>query len=159
MTPHFDMKKVTTPLLLHMLGKEVRFPELFLLRCKFTLGRFKKTIDKRFPGELIDLAALPAWVYLNLKRKIGQHRAFEILRVALLTGGTAMQNLQFDTIHKEKNFQNFSELEIENNRTGLVRWNTAGTRWKSSNARRGASKSRSRAACSMSLQSLWASRR
>ena len=45
------------------------------------------------------------------------------MRVALLTGGTAAQNLQFDTVRKERTFQNFSELEIENNRTGLVRWN------------------------------------
>jgi len=59
------------------------------------------------------------------------------MRVALLTGGTATQNLQFDTVHKERDFQNFSELDA---------W-FAGTRWKSSNARRGASKSRSRAAC------------
>ena len=29
MAPEFDMKKVTTPLLLHMLGKELRFPRLF----------------------------------------------------------------------------------------------------------------------------------
>ena len=124
MAPEFDMKKVTTPLLLHMLGKELRFPRLFLLRCKLTLGRFTKTVDKRFPAELIDLAALPAWVYLNLRRRIGQDRAFEIMRVALLTGGTASQNLQFDTVHKKRTFQNFSQLEIENNRTGLVRWNT-----------------------------------
>ncbi len=117
------MKKVTTPLLLHMLGKEMRFPRLFLLRCKFTLGRFKETIDKRFPRELIELGGLPVWVYLNLKRRIGQPRAFEIRRVALLTGGTATQNLQFDTVHKARNFHNFSELDSENNRTGLVRWN------------------------------------
>ena len=123
MTPGFDMKKVTSPLLLHMLGKELRYPRLFLLRCKFTLAQFKKTLDKRFPPELIDLAALPVWVYLNPKKKVGQHRAFEIMRVALLTGGTATQNLQIDTVHKERNFQNFSALEIENNRTGLVRWN------------------------------------
>lgn len=124
MAPQFDMKKVTTPLPRHMLGKEMQFPRFFLLRCKFTLGQFKKKIDTRFPRKLIDLAALPAWVYLNLKQKIGQHRAFEIMRVALLTGGTATQNLQFDTVHKERNFKNFSALEIENNRTGLVRWNT-----------------------------------
>ena len=123
MAPIFDMKKVTSPLLLHMIGKEIRFPRLFLFQCKLTLGGFKRTIDPRFPRELIDLAALPVWVYLNLKKKIGQHKAFEIMRVALLTGGTAAQNLQFDTVHKERNFQNFSELEIENNRTGLVRWN------------------------------------
>lgn len=65
MAPEFDMKKVTTPLLLHMLGKELRFPRLFLLLRRLTLARFKNTIDKRFPQELIDLAALPVWVYLN----------------------------------------------------------------------------------------------
>ena len=124
MAAEFDMKRITTPLLLHMLGKELRFPRLFLLRCKLTLGGFKRTIDPRFPRELVDLAALPAWVYLNLRKKLGQHRAFEIMRIALLTGGTAAQNLQFDTVHKERNFQHFSESEIENNRTGLVRWNT-----------------------------------
>ena len=123
MAPEFDLKKLTTPILLHMLGKELRFPRLFLLRCKLTLGRFKATIDKRFPAELIDLAALPVWVYMNLKQRIGPRRAFEIMRVALLTGGTAAQNLQFDTVQKERSFQNFSDLEIENNRTGLVRWN------------------------------------
>ena len=123
MTTAFDMKKITTPLLLHMIEKEIRFPRLFLLRCKLTLSGFRRTIDPQFPRELIDLAALPLWVYINLKKKIGQHRAFEIMRVALLTGGTAAQNLQFDTVHKERNFRNFSELEIENNRTGLVRWN------------------------------------
>ena len=45
------------------------------------------------------------------------------MRVALLTGGTAAQNLQFDTVHKERNFHNFADLEVENNRSGLVRWN------------------------------------
>jgi hypothetical protein len=119
----FDMKKVTTPLLLHLLGRELRFPRLFLLARKLTLNRFKKTIDRRFSPELIHLAALPAWVYLGLKKKLGQRRAFEIMRVVLLAGGTAAQNLQFDTVHKERNFRNFTDLEIENNRSGLVRWN------------------------------------
>ena len=123
MAAQFDMKQVTTSLLLHMLGNELRFPRLFLLRCKLTLGRFKKSIDRRFPPELIDLAALPAWTYINLKQKIGQRKSFEIMRIAMLTGGTAAQNLQFDTVHNERNFQNFAKFEIKNNRTGLVRWN------------------------------------
>ena len=121
MAVEFDMKRVTSPILLHMLRKELRFPRVFLLLRKLTVGRFRKTIDARFPHELIDLAALPLWVYIGLKKRIGQRRAFEIMRVALLTGGTAAQNLQFDTVHKERNFQNFSELEIENNRTEIGR--------------------------------------
>lgn len=123
MTPAFDIKKITTPLLIYMLKSEMRFPRLFLLRCKLTLPQLIKTIDKQFPSELVDLAALPAWVYLRLKKKIGPAKAFEILRIAILTAGTAAQNLQFDTVHKKRNFQNFSELEIENNLSGLVRWN------------------------------------
>jgi hypothetical protein len=38
MASEFNMKKVTTPLLLYMLERELRFPRLFLLRCKLTLG-------------------------------------------------------------------------------------------------------------------------
>jgi len=123
MPPQVDMKGVTTPLLLHLLSKELRFPKLFLLRCKVTLNRFKSRIDSKFPRDFIELTALPAWVYLNLKKKIGQRKAFEVMRVVLLTGGTAAQNLQFDTVHKERNFQNFADLELENNRAGIVRWN------------------------------------
>jgi hypothetical protein len=127
-TPEFNMKKVTTPLLLHLLSKEMRFPKLFLLMRKLTLNRFKKSIEKRFPQrfprELVDLVALPGSVYLNLKKKIGQKKAFEIMRVAILTGGTATQNLQFDTVHKERTFDNFIDLELENNRTGIIRWNS-----------------------------------
>jgi hypothetical protein len=29
--------------------------------------------------DLIELAALPLWVYINLKRRIGRKRAFEIM--------------------------------------------------------------------------------
>ena len=123
MTRTFDLKKVTTPLLLHMLGQELRFPRAFLLMRKLTLNRFKKTIDSRFPPGLLELAALPAWVCLNLRDKIGQPKAFEIMRVALLTGGTAAQNLQFDPVHKARTFDHFADLEVQNNRSGLVRWN------------------------------------
>ena len=74
MAVEFDMTRVASPLLLHMLSKELRFPRVFLL----------------------------------LKER----------------GGTAAQNLQFDTLHRERTFLNFADLEIENNRGGLVRCNT-----------------------------------
>jgi hypothetical protein len=64
------------------------------------------------------------WVYLNLKQRIGQRQAYEVMRVALLVGGTAMQNFQFRTVDKERTFENSCEGEVENNHTGIVRWNT-----------------------------------
>ena len=119
-----DMSKVTTPILLHLLRTEIRFPKFFLLKCRLTVGRFRKTIDPKFPCELIDLAALPLWVYLNLKRRIGERKAFEIMRVAILTGGIAHWNLAYQVTEKKRTFENLCDAELEVNRTGPTRWNT-----------------------------------
>ena len=119
-----DLRKVTTPILLHLLKDELRFPRLFLLQCRLTVGRFKKRIDPRFPIELIELAALPLWVYINLKQRLGQAKAFEIMRIAILTGGVAQWNFAYETVTKERTFANLCEQELEVNKTGPTRWNS-----------------------------------
>ena len=119
-----DLKKITTPILLHLLASDMRFPLLFMLRCKFTVSRFRKTIDQRFPAELVDICALPLWVYINLKKKLGQKRAFEIMRVAILTGGVAQWNFAYRAAEEERAFKNLCDEEIKVNRTGPTRWNT-----------------------------------
>lgn len=107
-----DLQKITTPLLLHMLQPEMRFPWLFLIRCKLTLGRMRRRIDASFPPDLIELAALPLWVYINLKSKIGEKRAFEIMRVVILAAGIAQWNLAYRAAEKERNFDNLCDIEI-----------------------------------------------
>ena len=119
-----DMSKVTTPVLLHLLRAEIRFPWLFLLQCRLTVGGFKKTINPKFPPELVDLAVLPAWVYLNLRRRFGERKAFEIMRVAILTGGIAHWNLAYRANENERTFENLRDAELEVNQTGPTRWNT-----------------------------------
>jgi L-2-amino-thiazoline-4-carboxylic acid hydrolase-like protein len=123
-SPQFDLRRITTPILLHLLRGKLRFPFLFLLRCKLTLGRFKKTIDPTFPAELIELCVLPLWVYINLKQQIGQKAAFEIMRIAILTGGIAQWNLAYRAAEKERTFENLCDEEIQVNRSGPTRWNT-----------------------------------
>ena len=120
-----DLRKITTPILTHLLRGKVRFPWLFLIRCKLTLGPFRRSIDPtKFPQDLIDLAALPLWVYKNMKEKIGQQPAFEIMRVAILTGGIAQWNLQYRAAEKERTFKNLCDAEIEVNKVGFTHWNT-----------------------------------
>ena len=70
--PAFNLRTVTTPILLHLIGRELRYPRLFLLRCRASLWRFKRSVDPRFPIELVEIAALPIWVYLNLSKRIGK---------------------------------------------------------------------------------------
>ena len=124
MSYKFNMRTVTTPLLIGLLQKEMRLPALFMLKCTLTHGQLKKRIDPRFPKEFVELISLPAWVYLNLKEKIGQHRALEVMRIALLTGGLAQQSPLFDPVHTERTFDNLIEKELEINRTGTTRRNT-----------------------------------
>ena len=124
MMKEFDLKKITTPILLHLIGNEIAFPLIFLVRCKLSFSRFKKSIHSRFPREFLDLIALPLWIYINLKGKMGQQRAFEIMKVVILSGGVAKQSLLFETVSKERTFHNFIEQELEINRIGTTRWNT-----------------------------------
>jgi hypothetical protein len=107
-----------------MLRNEVRFPLFFLLRCRLSVDRFKRTIDPRFPKDLVDLTALPLWVDINLKRRIGERKAFEIMRVAVLTGGIAQWNFTYKAAETARSFQALCDAEIEVNQTGLTRWNT-----------------------------------
>ena len=67
MSYKLNLRSITTPLLITLLEKEMRFPKLFMLRCKLTVGQLKKRIDPRFPKDFVELTALPVWVYLNLK--------------------------------------------------------------------------------------------
>jgi hypothetical protein len=119
-----DLRKITTPILLHLLRGKLRFPWLFLLTCKLTVNRFKKTIDPRFPAELVAMCALPLWVYVNLKKRLGQKAAFEIMRVAILTGGVAQWNFAYRAAEEDRTFKNLCDEEIIVNQSGPTRWNT-----------------------------------
>lgn len=119
-----DLGKLITPVLLHLLRGRIRFPLLFLLRCRLTLGRFRKRIDPDFPPELVELTALSLWVYINLKARLGQSEAFEIMRIAILTGGIASWNIAYGAAEKPRTFDNLIAAELEVSQKGFTRWNT-----------------------------------
>lgn len=119
-----DLRKLTTPVLVHLLRGRIRFPLLFLLRCRLTVAGFRKRIDPDFPPELIALTALPLWVYINLKARLGQGEAFEIMRVAILTGGVASWNIAYGAAETPRTFENLIAAELEVSQKGFTRWNT-----------------------------------
>lgn len=119
----FDLTKITTPILLELLQDEIPSPEVFLQKCKLSLPKFQSTIDKKFPPDLIKFISMPLWVYINLKNKLEGEKAFEIMRIALLTGGLAKQSILFDSVNKPRTFENFIEQELKINKTGTTKWN------------------------------------
>jgi hypothetical protein len=58
-----------------------------------------------------ELTALPLWVYINLKKRINQDQAFEILRVAILTGGVVQRNIAYEAVARERTFENLCDEE------------------------------------------------
>lgn len=120
----FNMRAITSAVLLQLLQERVRAPRLFLLGAALTVGRFKKSLPAELPSELVEIAALPVWIYKRLKDRLGQPLAFEIMRVATLTGGIAQWNVQYDTLNTSRTFENFVEQEIRANQSGVTRWNT-----------------------------------
>lgn len=120
----FNMRAITSAVLLQLLRGRVGSPRLFLLGAALTLAGFKKTLPADLPSELVELAALPVWIYKRLKQRLGQPLAFEIMRVATLTGGIAQWNMQYDTLDTPRTFENFINQEIRANHSGVTRWNT-----------------------------------
>ena len=124
MDREFNLKKVTSPIIVHLLKGQLPRPRLFLLTCLLTAGKVRKQCAAEFPAELVDLAALPLWVYINLKARLGQAKALEIMRIALLTAGVAKQNMLFDPVERGRSFDTFVDMELEINRSGTTKWNT-----------------------------------
>lgn len=124
MDKQFNLKRVTTPIITHLLADNLPWPRLFLLKCLLTVGKVRKKCGTEFPAELLDLAVVPLWVYVNLKARLGRAKALEIMRIALLTAGVAKQNMLFNPVERGRSFETFVEMELEINQTGTTKWNT-----------------------------------
>ena len=62
-------------IVLGVLKGHLRNPISFLLGTAFRFPHFKKRLPPDFPDEFVKIAALPAWIYIRLKERLGQKRA------------------------------------------------------------------------------------
>jgi hypothetical protein len=87
---------VSTPLiLLGILKGYINNPIRFLIKSKLSFRKFKKTITLDLPEDFINTYGFVAWLYIRLKNNLDQNKAFEIIRIALLTSGFAVQQANF----------------------------------------------------------------
>lgn len=63
-----------------ILGEYVRHPLTFLTGTALTLGSFKKHIPKEIPKDFVKIFTYPTWIYIRLKKKLGQEKAFALAR-------------------------------------------------------------------------------
>jgi len=96
----------------------------FFLGTLLTLPGFKKQIPPGFPPEFARANALQAWMYMRLKKAVGQEKAYEIVRAFVLPIGLAMQQGNFRNVEAGRSFENLIAFQQRTHREGLTRWNT-----------------------------------
>jgi hypothetical protein len=116
---------ISTPLILiGILKGYIRKPVIFIIHSSIKFKKFKKTINIDLPNDLIDTTGFIAWLYIQLKKEIGQKKAFEIIRVALLTSGFALQQANFRNVEEERTFSNLIKNQKKANSAGSTKYNT-----------------------------------
>lgn len=102
----------------------LRNPFGFLMATILTLPRFKKQASDEFPRELVQANALQTWMYIRLKDRLGQERAYEIVRAFVLPIGLAIQQGNFRNVEAPRTFENLIEYQQRTHRESITRWNT-----------------------------------
>ena len=89
-----------------------------------TFKKLRKNILLDLPNNLIETSGFIAWIYIRLKNKIGQEKAFEILRAGILTSGFAIQQANFRNVEVQRNFENLKKYQQKANKEGSTKLNT-----------------------------------
>jgi hypothetical protein len=101
----------------------LQHPLWFLLTTVLTLPRFKKQLPPDLPQDFLQIVALQTWMYKRLKERIGQEKAYEIVRACVLPIGLALQQGNFRAVEAPRTFENLVAYQQRTNREGPTRWN------------------------------------
>lgn len=111
-------------ILIGILKGYIRNPIGFVIKSKFTFRKFKSSIDFNLPKEFIDSTSFMAHLYIRLKKKIGEEKAFEVIRAAILTYGLAIQQASFRNVEDVRSFENLKKYQQKTNNEGITKLNT-----------------------------------
>ena len=71
-------KPAMSLILIGVLKGYIKNPIGFIVKSKLSFKRFRRKIELDLPNDFIDSAGFIAWLYIRLKKKVGQKEAFEI---------------------------------------------------------------------------------
>ncbi len=117
-------KPAVSLILLGVLKGYINKPIVFLIKSKISFKKFRKNIDIDLPRDFIDTNSFIAWIYIRLKEKIGQRKAFEIIRVSILNSGLAIQQANFRNVEENRTFENLIKYQQKANNEGSTKLNT-----------------------------------
>jgi hypothetical protein len=101
----------------------LKHPLWFLLTTVLTLSRFKQQLPTDLPLDFVQLTALQMWMYQRLKARIGQAKAYEVVRACSLPIGLALQQGNFRAVEAPRTFENLVAYQQRTHSEGPTRWN------------------------------------
>ncbi|HOP03384.1 MAG TPA: L-2-amino-thiazoline-4-carboxylic acid hydrolase [Tenuifilaceae bacterium] len=110
-------------ILLGVLKGYLNNPIWFLIQSKITFKKIRRGINLEFSEEFINTSGFMAWLYIRLREKIGQEKAFEIMRAGILTTGLAIQQANFRNVEKKRTFENLRKFQQKLNKEGITKQN------------------------------------
>lgn len=123
-----DTEKIARPavslILAGVLKGYITNPIGFLLKSKLTFRKYKKGIKLNLPSDFIESTGLIAWIYIRLSDKIGQEKAFEVIRASVLTSGFAVQQANFRNVEALRSFNNLKKFQKRTSNEGSTKLNT-----------------------------------
>ena len=117
-------KPAMSLILIGVLKGYIKNPIGFIVKSKLSFKRFRRKIELDLPDDFIDSAGFIAWLYIRLKKKVGKKEAFEIIRVAVLTSGLAVQQANFRNVEDDRCFENLIKYQQKANNEGSTKLNT-----------------------------------
>ena len=96
----------------------------FIIKSKIFFRKYRKNIEIDLPKDFVDSTSFIAWLYIRLRKKIGQEKAFEIIRTAILTSGLAVQQANFRNVESNRSFKNLIKYQQRANTEGSTKLNT-----------------------------------
>lgn len=111
-------------ILLGVLKGYIKNPIGFIVKSKLSFKKFKRNIELDLPIDFINSTGFIAWLYIRLRKQIGQEKAFEIIRACILTSGLAIQQANFRNVESERTFNNLKKYQQKANKEGSTKLNT-----------------------------------
>ena len=123
-----DIENIAKPamslILIGVMKGYIKNPLGFIIKSKLSFGKFKRNIGLDLPRDFIDSTGFIAWLYIQLKMKVGQEKAFELIRAAVLTSGLAVQQANFRNVEDSRCFENLKKYQQKANNEGSTKLNT-----------------------------------
>jgi len=101
----------------------IKAPLSFLVGTAVRVGGFKKTLPDDVEPEIADALSLQALMYIRLKERVGEEKAFEVMRALLIPASLAVFGAGFRVVESPRTFDNLVDYHQKGAKEGIARFN------------------------------------